>query len=924
MSLPHAPDAFCFFPFREGKSDPDWSTLLKFIKTSFPSNYNSAVQAACDRLVSSKKVIAESFSNKLEHVPNEGFIDQTLKPYIQLVAMAQAHLPLQGGAVKNLQFTWKDSLEDTKHVSANANLEIFSCVYNMAASYAYLASVDAQSGTVDGVKEAFKQYQGAAGIYQHLASTVIKRLPPQNLSGDATVESLELLTKMCLAQAHHCSYLKAEIEMRGKHAMLSKLAEEGGKQYDNVAAVLRNAPLKEKLPYVSAMEMYCQVASAVMHARAQLHLAVERAAASEMGEAIARYNLAWESLTRSPSKVSPDSLKAWMVSVRNFTQDGKSKAISENETIYFLRIPKEVPMIEGIGRGMGKATPCSSFTSFKSTRETDPFFGIVPAHIVHIVGTWRTSMQQQASNLSKAVTARRERTRAQLSALGVVGAIAAITGEGKTRGRLPDALRAKITALRTDPDGKVFCLMEQLTSMVEHCRELRTSSHSRIADIAAELDREAQDDDANRAQFGEIWLKFRRPSREAPDSLACRRMIIDHTSSVEERIHRPIENAVAAINQNLRELSRLDWPLDELDALKPYALGKAAKEKTAVELDAAEKLSSILRSLDQVEEQESARLKELNALLDSDDVVQELSGVEADKFEPILDAASNQIKDKMQSVQDEMNRADGYLSTAETIMTAVASMRSEDPIAIEIEKIANSLEAATNIYRSVVQDLSEVSTVALSLAELIEASVGVAKSFCLGRTLEAADLSSTIQREIASKMVEIEKKKVDDQSIQESQRRQQELARQIEEMERERETARTKRANEMLQDQQKAQYITIQQLSLQQQQQYQQQGFSQQTPQQQGQQLQQPTPPAGPQYAQIPLYAQPVPPQYYQPVAQPQQQQVYYFPQAQVQPPNGQTFAQPLQGTPVFAQFPGQPLPPGAQPPQYSFPQGPS
>jgi programmed cell death 6-interacting protein len=74
----------------------------------------------------------------------------------------------------------------------------------------------------DGIKEASKQFQGAAAIFDEIKSRV-GDLKPDQVTTDFTNESLSMLTNLSLAQAQYLFYKKAS-EAKMKPALLSKIA----------------------------------------------------------------------------------------------------------------------------------------------------------------------------------------------------------------------------------------------------------------------------------------------------------------------------------------------------------------------------------------------------------------------------------------------------------------------------------------------------------------------------------------------------------------------------------------------------------------------------------------------------------------------------------------------------------------------------
>lgn len=798
MALAHAPDPFTFFPFRKGaKDDPDWSTLTKFIKANYASNFNGNIQSAVDRLSEWKKVIAATCHNELKQPPNEAFIEMTLKPYVQLVATAQSHLPLHSGAVKGLSFEWKDSLDDSfKHSSTNCNVEVFSCIYNIAACYAYTASVDAESGNVDGVKNAFKTYQLAAGVYQ-TAEAFLKRLPAASVVRDATVESISALAKLCLCQAHHCSYLKAEFEMKGKHALLAKMAMEGGKQYDDQAKLMVSLGWP-RTTFVKDLEVYAANMAQVFFARAHLHLATERMDAGEVGEAIGRFNSAIAHISRV-TKFTNGNMNSWVKGINAAVTDQHAKAVSANETVYFLRIAKDLPPPEGLGKSLGKATAPLPLTRVTSNRDVDPFFGIVPAHIADVSSKHFAKMRELATSASHSVSSYRENIRRALNNLGVVAVISSLSHEVKDKGKVPEPLRSKIIAVKGGNVGTTT-LIQALFHSVVQMGELRSAAFAKLTAINECLTQEREQDESLAREYGDkMWRSCRPQSVLTPTYQEIAKLQICHNEVIIKELDEPLNRLKNQMAADTDCLVRLDWCMDDIDALLPYMKTKAVKEQDRNILEKVEKLKSLMTRFDQIDEDNNVKQRELNAVLEKDDIIHSLSSVDSDQYEGILDAASNDVKDMIAGIKGNVTTGESLLSEVENIINVLALTKSEDPVAVEVQKICNILETMIDLYQKFQQELTDLQRYATQCIEAVDGTLSSAQSFALARSMEAEDIKSALEAQINAKMKERQEKELSDISIASSQERQNALRKEIEELERqqkEREQIRIQRMSE--------------------------------------------------------------------------------------------------------------------------------
>ncbi|ORC91758.1 uncharacterized protein TM35_000053540 [Trypanosoma theileri] len=801
-ALVHLPDKFITFPYRRGKEDvPDWCLCLNFISINHSSNNTSSVEAALKQMNSLHKTIVQTCRNDSKIIPSESFIEHTLKPYCQLVAMAQAHLPLHKAQVhKNMMFVWRDSFDDNyKNESYNGNLELLCCIYNLAASYANVAAHQAQRGTVDDVKNAFKSFQNAAGYYETVEQ-LLNRLPPEHIKGDLTSESLNLLRRISLTTTHHCAYLKAEQDMKGNHTMLAKIAREGAKQYEETASATKVSTWfgnNKKNSLVTQMEQMLSTMALIFNARAHLHLAVLREEADEVGIAIAHYNKAQSFLSKIP-KLSNDDLRSWVNSIINNVNKAHEKAIASNESVYFMRVPKEVEDPSGLPRPLGKATEQHCFTSFESKRGEDPFFGIVPAHIASIASKWREKERNLVSVCTKSCTANRNKASELIQKLGVTAMIEVLSGEARTRGKVPTPLAEKIQSLHKGEGGTTVGVVASLLSMVKTCDELWVAANEKIQQIKAELEAEQKEDAVYLEAYGErMWRSARRPAYEVAEYHSIIAAIQDHEKGLQQWLVEPFGKAKIVVDESVRDLARLDWPMSDLDALMPFVGTNEAREQSQKMLSHVETLKKLMLRKQNIEETQDSRLRELNELIESDNVTFALSAVEANQRDVVLNKATQQISDAIERANETMREEDKVMQEVEAAVNNLGYLQSSDPVMEEMQKVCNGLENACSIYCNLRQEFSDIVRYGSSALDGLEATLSSAKSFTVCRKLEAEGLKESLDAQIAKKIAEMQQNQASANAIEESRKRQEELRRQIELLERQQESLEPNRAERM-------------------------------------------------------------------------------------------------------------------------------
>ncbi|CUG91929.1 Hypothetical protein, putative [Bodo saltans] len=645
---------------------------------------------------------------------------------------------------------------------------------------------------------------------------------------------------------------------------------------------------------VKDLENYVTNMTHVFNTRGHLHIAQERMEAGEVGDAIARYNHANQQIVRA-GKFTNSNMNVWLQSIKNTVTDLHQKAVNANETVYFLRIPKELPPLEGLGKGLGRPTSVAGLTKVISNRDADPFFGIVPQHVAEIASKHFHSMQELVGSASKSVTSYRGRTHTALNALGVSGVIESLSSESKDQGRIPEHLRAKILAMRSN--GKSD-LAEKLVSRTTQADEILEACGRRVEEVQAIMVKESQVDEAYANQYGAtLWRGYRPQSMLAPHAQEIHKLLHQQEEQIAKAVRQPIDHTKVTLSSSLKDLSRLDWPLDDLDALMPYTKTKAVKEQTMAVMENVEKLKKFIARFDQVDEQNSTKLKELNALMQNDSVVHTLSAVDVDQHEAILDAASNDIKDIVSCIQANISSGDALLEGVEDIMNTLAVTRSEDPTTVEIQQVCTMIETAIDLHHRLEQDLSEIDASATQVLENLDGLVSSAQSFALSRQLEADDIKANIEYQIAAKLKEMDAKKSSETAVLESKKRQDELRAQLDALENQRNSSQQERMTRQYETGVVQQTLATATAEVDHRNDRMQQLLNQQR--MAGQQAQ----------SNVPAYAPPS--TYYAPP--PQQQHQQYAPQASYQPPQNQ---QQFTGYQSYQQPPPQQFQQGPPPPQ--------
>eukprot|EP01084_Bolivina_argentea_P112565 200757_1 len=118
------------------------------------------------------------------------------------------------------------------------------------------------------------------------------------------------------------------------------------------------------------------------------------------------------------SAKSDASVANWVHGVQAHISQLLAGAQNKNDTVYFARVAKNLPLPETLGRPMGKPTPAEGVL-LRPTDEPNPFKGIVPVHVSSVVSDYKSKMNEALLQASSQVLDHRDRCNRNVEHLGV-------------------------------------------------------------------------------------------------------------------------------------------------------------------------------------------------------------------------------------------------------------------------------------------------------------------------------------------------------------------------------------------------------------------------------------------------------------------------------------------------------------------------
>ena len=792
-------------PFRRPVADPqpNWGALTSVANKApgFKTNHKVAI----DRMCEMRRRIVETVT--VPKMPTaaaqESFISAVLLPYGHHLVHAQRHLPLAGGSAPDaaggasgaaaapaegssgpVSFCWRGawdggSSKSTLQTSTSGGLELASVVWDVAAAYSWMGSMEVIKMTPDAIKAAFRYFQCAAGAFGSLggdaagtsdgAAAAVVRLNRGDSVGDFDGSMIAFCYKLCLAHAHHCGFLKAEAEMRDKRVLLSKLAADGAALYETACNVIVNASAwglaGQPAAAFTDLIRCARAAGKVLRARGHVFLAEELASVDKKGNiglAIAHLNKALKCL---PHESVRDTIDSWVTAVNNSAVELHNTLSSRNGMVYFDPVPGSVDELVAPGRPLGKAIPpFSSLAQMDpAATEADPFTGLVPQHAVAFAAKFRERLSDELTAVTMATLGSRSKGSDAIGAMGVRAVIDSVLSPNRSKPMLPSSTRARIVTfkeecaasnrgapgpMRTNSAAIVDCIVGAMAQ----AGEVGQSGGATLQSVVSELDREKVADESWANEYGEkFWRSRRQPSHLLPDVVALRRSIGDIEMATQRLVMQPIADVRHQLEAKATAISRLDWPIEDLDALMPTPVSHEAVALSADLAQSANALQKLVERFDQVEVVEASQLKELQNALLSDNILAALSTAEMEHRDEVLQRLEAEVKDRFSVLSSAAASRESLLNEMEQVMTHIATLRSNDPVAKEAQTVCGEIEAALSVAQSSLTRCHDICSAASGLLQQAESALSLARSVAEARLLEGKEYAEQLEREIAAR-----------------------------------------------------------------------------------------------------------------------------------------------------------------------------
>jgi programmed cell death 6-interacting protein len=239
-----------------------------------------------------------------------------------------------------VEFTWYPSVgyNTSRPESKNSlKFELVNILFNLAALYSQLA-INSR-GTADGLKAACNYYSMAAGVLNHLQSTVI---PDMMSTSPEEMDplTLECLEQLMLAQAQECVWQKAVMD-RLKDLTIAKVAAKVSDYYAVAADFGTKSEIirSEWIHHMKAKHFHFAAA-------AQFRAACDSLEKRKYGEEVARLRDSLDCVTQAlkETKYINVAVLTDLQALKERVQEDLKRAEKDNDVIYLLTVPSKAEL----------------------------------------------------------------------------------------------------------------------------------------------------------------------------------------------------------------------------------------------------------------------------------------------------------------------------------------------------------------------------------------------------------------------------------------------------------------------------------------------------------------------------------------------------------------------------------------------------
>ncbi|XP_071789061.1 programmed cell death 6-interacting protein-like isoform X4 [Asterias amurensis] len=653
---------------------------------------------------------------------------ETLARYYDQLKAIENKLPISESHA-SVTFTWQDAFDKgsffgggRKQSGSTGSYEMVCVLFNIAAMNSQIAALQSSEDD-DSLKTAAKQFQQAAGIFNHLKDTVVSSVQSIR-TFDIHPDCLAALGALMLAQAQDTFFKKARQD-KMKNGVIAKIAMTASEEYAEALKLCQVSYIKEILP----KEWIPIVAGkqAFMHATAEYYQSMVSQNAKNYGEEIGRLNHAIE-LLQSATHRGGQHIN--FKSTTEKVQRALAAAKKDNDFIYHDIVP-EIANLKSIGSA-AIAKPLE-IPSPLYPKFSDLFEKLVPLAVHNALDAFES---RKNDIISGEISKLRESTQLMDSVLASLNLPASIEDMGGST--VPPSVLQKSTAVREKGGiASIDKLFNDMPDLLKRNTEILNES-LRL------LDEESKSDDEMRERFKERWTRLQSGQLTTP---------LRTESSKYRTI---LNNAIQAdgvvrekYNVNREFIVILSKDQKDLGAALPAASAAAAlKDNPAVQ-----SLRSLMKQVESIKaerEVTEAELKNTKCDMTSKFLGALASDGAIDEESISVEDLDRMFSPLIQQVQESIHRQEVLLNNVQDANTRFCTAKQSNTSASNREEVLCKLAAAHNAYMELTANLTEGTKFYNDLTQVLVRFQGKVSDLCFARRTEKEELLRDLTQSIAN------------------------------------------------------------------------------------------------------------------------------------------------------------------------------
>lgn len=621
-------------------------------------------------------------------------------------------------------FAWKDPFEKKgafssskgKIAMCSGDFEHLCVLWNCAALMSQIAA--SQMEDDEGAKEAVKNFNRAAGIYNYIKDNVAGVLNKETPTTDLLPTTLTTLSVYMLACAQEQIYQKAS---RGgmKENVLAKLCEQAYNLYKESNRHSQQIS-KDLVSYSSTKSKYFK-------ARAQWHQAKAHQNDKLFGEMISRLRVA-EGIVKDLSKES-QKYKTFYNDVKNLREEAEK----ENNFIYHCVIPAP-EKLEPIGvAAVAKATTYKRGDLLTPADKAVDFFEAVqPIEVNEANSTFETKKKAFVDGQIERIRDLTTTLNGVLRTMHLPEAIEETSGSGVPRSVADKAL-----------DVRVKGGIDKIKSLSNNIPDSLQRNHDLLNEAKRMLTAEQESDSSLRAQFGTRLVVS--PSDQLTKSLwtDCQKYegILQKAVEADSIVKQKIED-------NARGLELLSGTDDQLNEAFPSgSVANVLSDNPVIkELKTLCQQSEALKNERDVIESEM-RGATVTMNIEFCQALQEQGVINAEEMSQ--DKLENAFAELVSQINDSADRQESVLANLQRCSQEFSMLKKSGAAEEERQKVLSQINTAYDSFRELCSNLEEGTKFYNDLTNYLLRLQGKVSDFCFARKTEKDEFLRT-QTNIAS------------------------------------------------------------------------------------------------------------------------------------------------------------------------------